>query len=176
MPLFRKVLPPQPYRPRNLSEALIQIKALHLDLDDVHERFCRLRDLLKQMRRGFRPELPIRHLDDPGSLCVEAMTSPSGPLTGSCVSCLQGTDTGLTVIGEPEFIVYALELLGVPPEQGRALFCAWCGTEPDLVPDCVMTVVLRVCAACASRSQVELPEPQLLLPGQRPHGIEQDGV
>jgi hypothetical protein len=85
---------------------------------------------------------------------------PQPGLTGdygeSCTVCLRGTDTGLTLSGEPEWVIAALVNLGLPQEQGLALLSSATGCEPGLVPDGGTAISLRLCGRCAQRAPIDV--------------------
>ena len=81
---------------------------------------------------------------------------------GSCVVCLQGTDTALGFAGSPEWCAAALQVLGVPEDQALRMMEAHNGSEQ--FPD-YMELPVRVCAACVERCPASFPRPVLALPG-----------
>jgi hypothetical protein len=77
-----------------------------------------------------------------------------GSYEDSCVVCLRGTDTGLVFAGEAEWAAAGLVNLGVPADQAVAILSHGTGSEPGKVPDGDITVMFRVCQACASKAQL----------------------
>jgi hypothetical protein len=79
------------------------------------------------------------------------MTGLQGDYRGTCIVCLEPTDTGLAVRGEPEAAMAVLMVLGVPGDQAAAVLPQALGCAPGMVPDGEVTVPFRVCARCAAR-------------------------
>lgn len=73
----------------------------------------------------------------------------NGDYRDSCVVCLKGTDTGLAFVGEAEWVLAGLRVLGVPDDQASETLGAVTGCQPGMVPDGEITVQLRVCETCA---------------------------
>lgn len=80
------------------------------------------------------------------------MSGLNGDYQGSCIACLNGTDTGLVCDGDAEFAVAVLTCLGLPYDQAIAAL-GWTGQ----CPDGRVQVPVRVCAACAGRVGKGLP-------------------
>ncbi len=76
-----------------------------------------------------------------------------GSYSGSCVACLQGTDTALAFRGEPEWLIAGLTRLGIPDDQATVMVSQGLGSPAGQVPD-VNTVELafRVCQKCVDGS------------------------
>jgi hypothetical protein len=73
--------------------------------------------------------------------------------------CLEPTDTGLGFRGEAEFIVAAVNVLGVPEMQAGRTVCEALGTTYPNVPDGVLEAGLRVCSDCVEKANESFPEP-----------------
>lgn len=101
---------------------------------------------------------------------MTALPAPGlqGNYRESCLICLTGTDTGLAFVGEAEWAIAGLNVLGVPMDQAPAVFDAMTGCVPGTVPDGEMTVVVTVCASCVQRSSASF-EVGLLACGTIPH-------
>lgn len=85
-----------------------------------------------------------------------------GNYKGSCLVCLQGTDTGLAFSGHAEWLIAGVEMLGVPKDQSVATvegFFAEKGAQPGMVLDGEYTMFVRVCAACVERAPANFPSP-----------------
>jgi hypothetical protein len=81
-------------------------------------------------------------------------------LPGSCVSCGQGTDTGLNVKGEGEFhIAFLTQLFGIPQDEAadtvsfaRAGHLAWCQVASSRRRiRCAMPVCAEAKSRCLTR-------------------------
>jgi hypothetical protein len=64
---------------------------------------------------------------------------------GSCVSCMEGTDTGLVLDGDAEWIIGVMGVIGISIDQALATL-RW---TDDSVPAGRVQVPVRVCAGCA---------------------------
>ena len=88
------------------------------------------------------------------------MTTPgpgiSGDYKGSCVVCLKGTDTGLAFVGEAEWALAGLQVLGVPPEQADGVLAAATKLDTGQVPSTEITITVTVCEACAAAASAPL--------------------
>lgn len=82
-----------------------------------------------------------------------------GNYAGSCIACMQPTDTGLSVTGEPEWHAAFLLNIGIPRNEAIAIVERW--PAPDESDDRLR--VYRVCAACAAKGR--FPKPQLAIDG-----------
>lgn len=76
-----------------------------------------------------------------------------GTYDGTCVACLQPTDTGLGFEGEAEWIIAGLTLLGVGQDEALQTLAS---ADPRFrpvgkVPIGTVKVVFRVCGACAGK-------------------------
>lgn len=85
-----------------------------------------------------------------------------GTYTGSCVVCLNGCDTALAFVGEAEWSVAGLTVLGIPSDQAQTMVIEQLATvygitEPDTVPDGDVTVAVSVCESCRDRSGAGFP-------------------
>ena len=94
-------------------------------------------------------------------------------LPGSCVSCGQGTDTGLIVVGEAEWHAAFLVILGIPEDQAGITVSEGMGYPIDKVPAGTFTATHRVCRECARRSNVPLPDPAVLHDGALVPAVQQ---
>ena len=79
-----------------------------------------------------------------------------GTWRDSCVVCLQGTDTGLAFVGEAEWVIAGLTVLGIPEDQGTTMISEVTGCAPGNVPLGEVTMHVRVCAKCAAASGMGL--------------------
>jgi hypothetical protein len=76
-----------------------------------------------------------------------------GTYEGSCVICLQGTDTGLQFIGEAEWLVAALMHLGVRNQEEAVAVVGHCfSCDPGRLPNGVVTMPVRLCESCLKKS------------------------
>lgn len=93
-----------------------------------------------------------------------------GTYRDSCVVCMRGTDTGLAFIGEAEWAVAGLTLLGVPENLALSILSAATGCDPGMVPEGEITIEVRVCKGHADA--VGLPVGLVAggVPGVRPKG------
>jgi hypothetical protein len=80
-----------------------------------------------------------------------------GSYRGSCVVCLQGTDTGLAVRGPAEAYLATLQVLGVPDDQAQTMLEDSSGSAPGTVPGGTLTLAARVCRPCVEASGTGLP-------------------
>jgi hypothetical protein len=87
-----------------------------------------------------------------------------GDYRGSCVVCMQGTDTGLVFRGPAEFAIAGLVRMGVPQAQGAILVSKATGTAVGSVPSGDIDVPLRVCANDAARAGLSVG----LIPSEAP--------
>jgi hypothetical protein len=77
-----------------------------------------------------------------------------GSFRESCIVCMRGTDTGLGVIGEPEWQIAVLVVLGVPTDEAVAtwrVFAAELAADPSSGPQDEVHRI-RVCRSCADAS------------------------
>jgi hypothetical protein len=102
-----------------------------------------------------------------------------GDYRGTCVVCVKPTDTGLAFIGEAEWVIAGLQVLGVPADQAEGTARqAWREQGRDVddgnVPDGELTATVRVCRACVRRaSGARFPDPVLLVGGAAVPAIRQ---
>jgi hypothetical protein len=83
-----------------------------------------------------------------------------GSWRDSCVVCLKGTDTGIALRGEAEWVIAGLRVLGVPSDQASETLRVVTGSDPGMVPDGEVTITIRVCIPCAVGSPFEgSPQP-----------------
>ncbi len=85
-----------------------------------------------------------------------------GNYYGSCVVCLRGTDTGLGLTGPAEFVVAGMRVLGIPTDDAEHLLAQETGMPVGRVPDGDMTMIFRVCSACAKAARPACPDVGLL--------------
>lgn len=79
-----------------------------------------------------------------------ADSDPDGSSCQHCVSCRQGTDTGVGFSGPPEWLMAGLELCGVPRLDAINLVCGQLDTEPGMVPDRDSDLAVLLCVRCHS--------------------------
>jgi hypothetical protein len=76
-----------------------------------------------------------------------------GSYEGSCVICMQGCDTAFALQGEAEWAIAGLMTLGIPDiDEASAVVSKGTGSDPGMVPNGVITVVVRCCESCMSKS------------------------
>lgn len=93
------------------------------------------------------------------------MANLQGDYKGSCVACLQGTDSGVALVGEAEWLVAAIAFITKDPiEVAQKSVEVLMGWSPGMVASGECSMTIRVCEPCASK--VGLPKPVLLIPGQ----------
>ena len=92
-----------------------------------------------------------------------------GDYTGSCVVCLNGTETAVAFEGEAEWVIAGFTVLGVMSDQSRATLAEsaperW---QDGKVPAGRVTEAVRVCGDCAGRAgfPVGLIDAGVSLPG-----------
>lgn len=78
-----------------------------------------------------------------------------GDHRGTCITCIQPTDTGLAFVGEAEWILAGFHVLGIPQDQALATLA---DGDPRFrpvgkVPNGRVTIALRVCGDCANRAK-----------------------
>ena len=95
--------------------------------------------------------------------CRRGAAGLQGDYSGTCVVCLQPTDTALGFRGTAEWLAARLVVLGLPNEQAIAMVQNVEGDE----------MMVRVCAACVERCPASFPPPALVLPGRAILTIEQ---
>lgn len=83
-------------------------------------------------------------------------TNLRGDYRGSCVACMQGTDTGLAFVGDARFAAAGLTALGIPDDQVQFTLAAATGNVDGRLPEGEMPVVVRVCGSCAGRAHLEV--------------------
>ena len=76
---------------------------------------------------------------------------------GGCVSCGQGTDTGILVVGEAEVHASFLLALGLAWDEGVGAVSIATGRQPGIAPAGIFKMWHRVCRACVRRSGTPLP-------------------
>jgi hypothetical protein len=100
-------------------------------------------------------------------------TDEQGHLTASpkgadaCVVCGEATDTGLGFTGEAEWIIAALQFLGVDKDRASLIASGRTDNPPGRVPFGKFSLTFRVCAACAEKAQ-ETMDPGLQGPKPGP--------
>lgn len=92
------------------------------------------------------------------------MVGVFGNYSGSCVSCMRGTDTALAFQGEIEWIAAALIHLGVPKIEAIATV-----RDPATPLEIVdggtrYRTIVRVCEACAAVSTIPF-KPTVIMDG-----------
>jgi hypothetical protein len=80
-----------------------------------------------------------------------------GSYRGSCVACLEGTDTGFVLHGPAEAYFAMLLVLGVPDDQAQTILEQATGSEPGSVPGGTLTLGTRVCRPCLEASGMNIP-------------------
>ena len=77
----------------------------------------------------------------------------SGDGRTSCVVCMGGTDTGMLLEGEAEWLAGAVSQLGIPIEQATTMVTASfadLGRDPTVPPPGRHEMLVRICARCAA--------------------------
>jgi hypothetical protein len=72
---------------------------------------------------------------------------------------MTGTDTGLAFVGEPEWVIAGLVVLGIPMDEAVATWRVFLEEEFEEVPDVRtrdFTYTVRVCQACVDASGAPL--------------------
>lgn len=76
-----------------------------------------------------------------------------GTYKGSCIVCFQGTDTGLMLRGDAEWIIAGLMHLGMRDfDEAAAVVAHGHGCDPGMVPDGVLSPAIQVCESCVKKS------------------------
>ncbi|WP_037603631.1 hypothetical protein [Streptacidiphilus rugosus] len=80
----------------------------------------------------------------------------------SCIVCRQGCDTGLAFIGEAEWSMIGLALLGIPAARAEKVVVRQLAkthgiTEPGFVPEGEVIVLVSVCRSCVDTSGSGFP-------------------
>jgi hypothetical protein len=89
---------------------------------------------------------------------------PPERFDGSCIVCLEGTDTALGFRGPQEFAAAGLQVLGVPSDQAGATIELLQREEPR-DPDW-SEWAFRVCVRCWKKAGIPgIPEPVLAVVG-----------
>jgi len=84
---------------------------------------------------------------------------------GSCVACLNPTDTVLGIEGEAEWHIAFLTNLNIPGNEAGATVSAGTGNPPGMVPNGRYASLYRVCTNCAESASPNFPKPVLSLLG-----------
>ena len=92
-----------------------------------------------------------------------------GTYRDSCVVCYRGTDTGLALTGEGEWIIARLGDLGMPLWEAACLISDVTGCDPGNVPVGDVTLLFRICRDCASKVEGGGPRVDLIAKGELPH-------
>jgi len=79
------------------------------------------------------------------------MANLQGNYKDSCVACLQGTDSGLSFVGEAEWIAAGLVKLGIPTTEAIILVEDGLGSDPAMVAG-RLGLSFRVCQSCAEKA------------------------
>ena len=96
----------------------------------------------------------------------------NGDFTGTCVACINPTDTALGFRGTPEWCIAGLMCLGVPQTQAEHMVDTEYGDAFGRLPD-PLAMVIRVCVECVEDLQPKFPRPGLFLPGHEVPGLVQ---
>jgi hypothetical protein len=80
-----------------------------------------------------------------------------GTYDGSCIVCLEGTDTGLAFRGSAEWSTAGLMVLGVPQDQATAIVQEANGSPAGTLPAGLVTTGVRVCRGCVDASGASFP-------------------
>ena len=80
-----------------------------------------------------------------------------GDYHGSCVVCLQGTDTGIAFVGPAEWAVAGLMTLGIPEDQAFDTISFGTGCDRGMIPEGEQTIPVRVCQSCVDKCGVRFP-------------------
>jgi hypothetical protein len=76
-----------------------------------------------------------------------------GSYEGSCVICMRGCDTAFALQGQAEWITAGLMKLGVSDiDEASAIVSKGAGSDPGMLPNGIITVVVRCCESCMSKS------------------------
>lgn len=97
-----------------------------------------------------------------------------GTYRETCVICLTGTDTGLALSGEAEWVAAALNVMGMPMNEAAVLLSNETGCDPGCVPLGNITLTFRVCRACATKAglKVSLVSGETLLAYSQGYGVD----
>jgi hypothetical protein len=110
-----------------------------------------------------------RDAEDAGVFMKVPPPGLNGTYEDTCVICLQGTDTGLALIGEGEWVIAGLEMLGVPRDEAGDTASRAFGSPLGHVPiGQDLKVVVTVCAACVEKAGHGFPRPTPLFLGEVP--------
>lgn len=95
---------------------------------------------------------------------IEELPPPNlqGNYQGSCVVCLHGTDTALAFVGEAEWLVAGLDVLGIPDDEADIMvaeFFEGKGADPGKVLDGEHKMAVQVCAGCVAKAKPNFPAP-----------------
>lgn len=106
----------------------------------------------------------------------------NGDYRGTCVVCLRGTDTALAFVGEAEWAIAGLKVLGLPKKEAHSTLEAFLvefqpGHIPGMVPPGVITIPVQVCQRCAGKvktAQGPFPVGLLVDEGELPCVVQPD--
>ena len=77
-----------------------------------------------------------------------------GDYEGACLMCFVGTDTGVALQGEPEWIMSVLMILGFDCDSAIDAVSYWCtekyGSPLGTVPDHDILMAIRLCGSCTT--------------------------
>jgi hypothetical protein len=77
-----------------------------------------------------------------------------------CLLCLRGTDLILLLRGRPEWVITAMQMLGLSMDQAERMLEAGMGWPPGMVPNVEnVDVALRLCQTCAEGHGVTVGVP-----------------
>jgi len=93
-------------------------------------------------------------------------TGIDGTYSGSCVSCMRGTDTAISFAGSAEWIMAGLTVLGVPEKEAIDMTVNMFGCSPGMVPvGDNLSAIVRVCRPCARKARGDFPKPVVYCEG-----------
>jgi hypothetical protein len=79
-----------------------------------------------------------------------------GTYRDTCVVCMKGTDTCVSLSGEAEWVVAALHVMGMPMDDAAVLISHVTGCDPGMAPPGQIMRVFRVCRSCAAEGKMEV--------------------
>lgn len=80
-----------------------------------------------------------------------------GNFEGSCVSCLQGTDTAVGLKGEAEWIIaFEVAKLQIPIDQAVTMLSLATGCDPGKAPNGELALRVALCRECADKAGLEV--------------------
>lgn len=99
------------------------------------------------------------------------MTITADRHNGPCVVCMTPTDTALGFIGEEDWCVAGLAVLGLPTDVAIATYQLERPDRPDASGR--YTVYYRVCVECVRKCPGKFPDPGITINGVSLPGIMQ---